>query len=187
VIAIPKRMAHLPVDRRGYAIPWGVYVDSSGRAQFTINDDVKREFALTGDLCPICGQKLSRGRWFVGGPMSAFHRHGAYFDPPMHDECAHYSLQTCPYLAAPRYAHRIDDALLSGGTALPLLLVDPTMIPERPEVFVAVFATGQRRTKLHVIPRRPYSRVEYWRHGKQITEEEFNDTARVDRAGIWSD
>jgi hypothetical protein len=187
VIPIPERMAHLPRDRRGYPIPWSVYHDATGRPHFQINDDVKRAIALARDWCPICANGLWRGRWFVGGPLSAFHPDGAYIDPPMHSECAHYALMACPYLAAPDYAKRIDARTLSKDDKSTMLLVDPTMIPERPEVFVALMTTGQERIGDNVRPRRPYSRIEYWRHGKQISEEEYNDTAGVNRAGIESD
>src|SRR6478672_2277487 len=104
---IPERMLHLKIDERGYAIPWGVVVDDNGTAHFAINDHVVRRRSITEDLCGLCGHKLFRGRWFVGGSKSAFHEHGAFIDPPMHSECAHYALQVCPYLAAPRYTREI--------------------------------------------------------------------------------
>src|SRR5215472_13925800 len=96
---VPSRMAHLPLDPRGYPIPANVYRDAQGRPHFTINDDRKRLEQLRRDACPICDQSLYIGRWFVGGPLSAFHPNGAYIDLPMHHECATYALQVCPYLA----------------------------------------------------------------------------------------
>jgi hypothetical protein len=176
-VPVPARMAKLPRDRRGYPIPWVVLRDKEGRAHFTVNDELKRRLALKKELCPICGRKLLRGRWFVGGGMSATHPQGAYLDPPMHDECAHYALLVCPYLAAPSYAKRIDDKTLkrappSDGV---LITLDPTMLPSRPTVFVAVMAIGSRITGMHpdgsgpfVAPRRPYRKIEYWRHGQNV-------------------
>jgi len=179
-VPIPARMRHLERDARGYAIPWTVFRDTSGRAHFTINDENRRQRVIREDRCPICLTKLLRGRWFVGGPASAFHAHGAYIDPPMHTECARYALQVCPYLAAPNYAKRLDDRTLAPGEPVPLLL-DPTMDPQRPPLFVAVMATGQRLiredvdyagTPVHLVrflkPRRPYLRVEYWRDGCRL-------------------
>ena len=165
------RLDKLPRDPRGYIIPFVVYRDRDGRPHFTINDDVRRAHVLKEDRCPICAGKLLRGRWFVGGPASAFHQRGAYIDPPMHSECAHYALVTCPYLAAPNWSKRIDAATLPPGEA-PVLL-DPTMIPERPDYFVAVLATGQRLVpgnihQSYIVPKRPYLRVEFWRRGQQI-------------------
>jgi hypothetical protein len=109
---VPDRMKHLETDSRGYLIPWGVYRDHTGRAHFQINDELRRLRSFRENLCPICGKSLFRGRWFVGGPMSAFHEAGAFADPPMHYECAVYALQVCPYIALPRYGRRIDDRTL---------------------------------------------------------------------------
>jgi hypothetical protein len=185
-VVIPDRMSHLELDPRGYPIPWGVYRDDDGRPHFTINDESRRLKALARDLCPICGSKLFRGRWFVGGPMSAFHDAGAYIDAPMHHVCMEYALQVCPYLAAPSYGKRIDDKTLT--TPLPVLLVDPTMMQHRPSVFVAVMATGQKLTNRasHVVPRRPYSRVEYWCEGKKLSTEEGERLVEQDK-DTWQD
>lgn len=179
MIAIPDRMKHLNVDPRGYAIPYGVVVDKNGTAHFAINDNLIRERGIAKDLCGICGTKLFRGRWFVGGSKSAFHPHGCYIDPPMHSECAHYALQVCPYLAAPKYAREIGAAKAAAHKAAladQMVLVDPTMIPGRPEgdLFVALMTTGQTHDKEsgYLRPKRPYSRVEFWRHGKQLGDED---------------
>jgi hypothetical protein len=101
-VPIPALMKERQVDPRGYPIPWNVLVDSTGKAHFTINDESLRQMAIRDRLCPICGHRLWRGMWFVGGPGSALHEHGAYIDPPMHKPCAEYALKVCPYLAAPR-------------------------------------------------------------------------------------
>ena len=179
-VPIPKRMAHLALDRRGFPIPPSVYIDTNGRPHFTINDEPKRQALIATDRCPLCGGKLLRGRWFVGGPQSAFHIHGAYIDPPMHNECAHYALQVCPYLAAPNYDKRIDDKTLPPGDTP--LLIDPTMIPERPDYFVAVMTTNQKSIinsigmVQYLKPLRPYSRIEFWRHGEHVGEQDVVET-----------
>lgn len=175
MVPIPDRMKALPFDRRGLPVPVTVYVDHDGKPHFTINDEAKRQHMIMDDRCSICGGKLLRGRWFVGGPMSAFDPEGAYIDPPMHHECAHYALRVCPYLAAPSYSKRVDDRTL-GKERDDLILIDPTMIAERPEYFVAVLARGQdlviyEKPVLmvrYIKPRRPYIRVEHWRHGRRI-------------------
>jgi len=183
-VPVPERMARLPRDERGYAIPWMVFRDSDGRAHFTINDENRRQKIIAKDLCSICAQPLLRGRWFVGGPGSAFHENGAYRDPPMHYECACYALQVCPYLAAPRYSKNIEARTLK-PEHVPPLLIDPTIDPARPELFVAVMATGQRHIHVTLMgvrivqflkPRRPYSRVEFWCHGQRV---EMTERQRV--------
>lgn len=173
---IPPRMRHLDVDPRGYAIPWLVMRDRNGRAQFTINDEIKRERALRHDLCPVCGTKLFRGRWFVGGPGSAFHPDGAFIDTPMHAECKDYSMTVCPYLSVKHYDRRIDDRLLDAREK-GIIAIDPTLDPARPKLFVALMTIGQRRVyegslPNYVLPKRPYSRVEFWLQGKIISEAE---------------
>jgi hypothetical protein len=116
--------------------------------------------------------------------MSAFHPEGAYIDPPLHYECMRYAVQACPYIAAPSYAGRIDDRTLREDDRPPLL-VDPTMDASRPVVFVAAMATGQKltgnRLSPYVIPRRPFSRVEYWRHGKLLNAAEGEALVEADR------
>ena len=182
--SIPDRMKHLERDPRGYPIPWGVYRDGNGRPHFQINHEARRGRAMRDDLCPMCGKPLWRGRWFVGGPMAAFHPLGAYADPPMHAECARYALAVCPYLAAPHYGRRIDDKTLKGGHAAPLL-ADWTMvgIGRRPEVFVCAMATGQKITPgtFNIIPRRPFVRVEYWQRGRQLAQQEGEELVAADR------
>jgi hypothetical protein len=188
-IPIPTRMADLPRDRRGYAIPWAVFTDADGRAHFQINDDRKRVHCLTRDLCPICGRKLTRGRWFVGGPMSVFHPNGAFADPPMHFECMRYAVAACPYLAAPSYAGRLDDKTLKtlDDENRPPLLLDHTVIVRRPDLFVAVLARSQRLVGSafapNVIPSKPYIRVEYWRHGEQLHDVVGQSLVDADRQG----
>src|SRR5262245_64789126 len=92
IVPVPARMLGLRARPAGYVVPWTVFRDSSGRPHFTINDEEKRQHVLALDCCPICSGKLLRGRWFVGGPRSAFDLAGAYIDPPMHMECARYAL-----------------------------------------------------------------------------------------------
>ena len=87
--------------------------------------------------------------------MSAFHPDGAYIDPPLHYECMRYAMQVCPYLAAPRYAGRVDDRTLKDDDR-------PTRSPSTlPNVFVAA-RPGKLvgLASLNVVPRRPYLRVE---------------------------
>jgi hypothetical protein len=88
----------------------------------------------------------------------------------MHDECAHYALRVCPYLAAPNYGKRIDDRTLREAQ---LVMIDDTMIPERPALFVAVLAkTAIMTPRGYLVPSQPYLRVEYWLHGEQLSAAE---------------
>jgi hypothetical protein len=179
-VPIPPRMKRLPRDRRGYPIPAGVYRDDKGEPHFAINDELLRQRIVARDLCSICGQELNKVRWFVGGPLSAFSANGLYIDPPMHHECADYSLRVCPYLAAPNYGKRVDLRTLerTAPEELNRVFVDPSMLPERPDLFVAISSAGQENVRhgtpvvIYIKPVRPSRRVEYWRNGVLLPSHE---------------
>ena len=185
---IPERMAHLPKDERGLPIPYTVWVDTDGKAHFSINDSTKQLECGVHDLCGLCGFRNDEMRWFIGGPISAFHRHGSYIDGPMHDECLHFALKVCPYLALRNYNGRIDDRNVDpnkmGQTTH---FVDPTVIPERPEVFVAV-CTERSGQESHYIREegsvgvryrvKAGAKVEFWKHGEMLDNEEGEKIAK---------
>lgn len=170
-------MSHLKRDRRGYPIPHGVVIDKAGNPHFAINDDMIRIRVIREGLCSICGTKLFRGKWLIGGALSAFHEHGAFIDPPMHSECAHFALKACPYLAAPRYSQEIGlkKAKASAAELNHAILYSHTLIDGRPQgdMFVALMVTGKievHESTLNLKPKPPYSVVEYWRHGQQLSK-----------------
>lgn len=169
MIDIPKRMRKLERDRRGYPIPVAVFRDTLGKPHFQITDENKLAHLIKFDLCLLCGSKLKGKRWFVGGPRSAFSVLGAYSDPPMHDDCAHYALQVCPYLAAPTYTKRLEDKTIKDGSPT---IVDERVVPERPVVFVAIEVASHTVRGRLTIPHTPYSKIEYWLHGAQLTQAE---------------
>jgi hypothetical protein len=177
---LPARMQKNAVDERGYPIPWNVLIDANGRAVFTANDSRKHMTALANDLCPLCGEKNDSVKWFVGGPMSAFHPNGWYFDLPGHQDCIEFALRVCPYLAAPNYAKRID---LPKGVVMPknvIGTIDHTQDPRRPVVFVAVACNQIEMNKRpkdandlpYVRPHGERVAVTFWRHGKRLDHDE---------------
>jgi hypothetical protein len=175
MIAEPARIARLEHDKRGYPIPWNVVRADDGTPFFTVNDTRKHYRALRAGLCPICGETLGKWRWFVGGPRSAFDPHGWYLDLPGHHECMTFALAACPYLAAPKYLGRVDVANPEKLPAEHRVLIDETMDPERPEMFVAVASartqmTRDPRPSVLVRPIPPLLGIEYWRHGARIPE-----------------
>lgn len=178
MIAVPARMAHLERDRRGYPIPAIVLRTSDGRPHFTINDDSKVLRAAQLNACGICGKRLHKsGGWFVGGPASAFHPQGAYLDGPVHHECGTFALETCPYLAAPKYAGRIDEGTLTDAQRAEVgVTVDTTMLPDRPDIFVFgratqfTFARRGPASALMFHPRKPFVEIEYWQKSVQLPE-----------------
>lgn len=171
---IPARLQHRPLDARGYPIPWNVLRGVNDAPIFTVNDDRRHYQALRQGLCPICGERLGQWKWFIGGPRSAFDPHGWYQDLPAHRDCALYALVTCPYLAAPKYLGRVDVPDPAKLPPLARVLLDPTMIPERPALFVAVASAqvevqDNGRVKLpYVRPTRPARAYQFWQHGREL-------------------
>jgi hypothetical protein len=98
-VAIPKRIAKLPTDERGYPIPFFVGYDERGLPDFRMMDGHKLIRAVKDRLCWICGEMLGRHLAFCIGPMCALNRSNA--EPPMHKECANFSVRVCPFLVNP--------------------------------------------------------------------------------------
>jgi hypothetical protein len=97
--ALPSRMKTLPVDERGYPVPWFVdWVD--GKPEFRAMDGNKWESAVRYRLCWVCGGTLGVNKSFVAGPMCGINRTSA--EPPCHLECATWSARNCPFLKNPQ-------------------------------------------------------------------------------------
>lgn len=97
---IPHRMTKLPLDYRGFPIPWFVAVLENGERDFRVADAAKRQRAIAHDLCWVCGEKLGRFKAFVIGPMCVVNR--VTSEPPCHLDCAEFSAKACPFLSRPR-------------------------------------------------------------------------------------
>jgi hypothetical protein len=94
----PPRIAKLPVDKRGYPVPWFVaFID--GEPDFRVMDPDKLVRAVKERLCWVCGERLGTHLAFVIGPMCAITHTTA--EPPLHRGCAEFSVQTCPFLINP--------------------------------------------------------------------------------------
>jgi hypothetical protein len=96
-VSVPARVASLPKDPRGYPIFFTVAPPDGQPANHKILNWRNRNRCAEERLCGVCGQPLDYWLAFVGGPMCVDLR--AYGDPPMHRECAEYSLKVCPFLA----------------------------------------------------------------------------------------
>lgn len=112
-IPMPDRIKALPRDsERGYPIPFFV-AQIDGKADFRIADNDKRIRCVKERLCWICGERLGRYLVFVVGPMCSINRISA--EPPMHRDCAEYSVRVCPFLLNPnqkRNPKKVDAELL---------------------------------------------------------------------------
>jgi len=96
--ALPERMKKLPLDDRGYPVPWFVHWQD-GVPDFRVVGRNKVYDAYTKRLCWVCGETLGRHLWFVIGPMCAVNRITA--EPACHKECAEFAAMGCPFLTKP--------------------------------------------------------------------------------------
>jgi hypothetical protein len=104
----PHWMSKLPIDKRGYPVPWFVQW-INGEPEFRVMDMKKFRLAINNELCWTCGQPMFSENVFVIGPMCAVNLISA--EPPNHRECALYSAQNCPFLTRPHMHRRKDEAL----------------------------------------------------------------------------
>lgn len=100
---LPSRIRRLPVDHRGYPVPFFVaWVE--GKPDFRIIDPVKLARCVHEHRCWICGDRLGVYLAFVIGPMCAVNRISS--EPPSHRECAEFAAIACPFLARPHMRRR---------------------------------------------------------------------------------
>ena len=112
--ALPSRMQSLPVDERGYVVPWFVdwLTDDSGRPtkpEFRAMDLRKWVRAVREKLCWVCGGRMGRFMTFVAGPMCGINRTSS--EPPSHQECAEWSARNCPFLNNSQAIRRVDEVI----------------------------------------------------------------------------
>lgn len=115
----PRRFASLPVDPRGYPVPWFV-IQEDGSYDFRVMEARKFVRAVRDRVCWVCGQPLGRWLAFGIGPMCAINR--TISEPPSHLECMSWSIRNCPFLCNPKQGRIIgpipDGAVESAGFPL---------------------------------------------------------------------
>ena len=95
----PSQIASLPLDERGFPVPWFVpWI--KGQPEFRAVDPRSIREADAKGLCWCCGGRLRGGvKAFVIGPMCAVNRISA--EPPSHLSCARFAVTACPFLSKP--------------------------------------------------------------------------------------
>jgi hypothetical protein len=119
-IPIPSYMNDLPINERGFPIPWFVWIDRDGVADFRVIGPNKIALALRHKTCWLCGRPLGRRLAFTVGPMCVVNRVSA--EPPEHLECAQYSVKACPFLSNPRMRRNEKD-MPEDGQDLPGMMI----------------------------------------------------------------
>jgi len=112
---LPARFKKLPIDPRGYPIPWFVG-EVNGVRDFRIADQRKRVIGYKDELCWLCGEKLGRYKAFVIGPMCLVNRNTS--EPGSHLECARFAALACPHLSRPMAKSRIGQLIDQGARPL---------------------------------------------------------------------
>lgn len=163
---LPRYMQRLPVDSRGYPVPWFVqWID--GKPDFRIMRGPAIEDAWARDQCWVCGQKLGRFRAFTIGPMCVVNRVSA--EPPGHLDCETYSAIACPFLTRPHMRRR--EAGLPEGAK-----VSAGHMIERNPGAVAVWVTTKPKIKREQGLFRfdpDFESLSWWARGREATRDEI--------------
>lgn len=152
---IPVFLSHLPVYG-ALPVPFFTDIDPmTQRPNFRAHDPRKHARAVYGRLCGICGRTLNYWLSIIVGPTELAKR--TTYMPAMHEQCALYALQACPFLAA----QQREAAIRPGDQAVPTaqLLAKPDRI-----------ALAKARN-YHVLQASPVEGTEYVR---------FSEPFRVD-------
>jgi hypothetical protein len=100
---LPSRLAQLPIDQRGFPVPWFVaWID--GKPDHRVMDGNKLGPALRFGKCWMCGEPLGARKSFCIGPMCCITRTIA--EPPSHLECLQYAVRACPWMTRPHAKRR---------------------------------------------------------------------------------
>lgn len=100
---LPELFEHLPIDDRGYPVPWFV-CKIDGKWDFRVADARKRRLAVAERLCWLCGIGIGKELAFVIGPMCAVNRNTS--EPACHLACAEFAAQACPFMVRPAAQYR---------------------------------------------------------------------------------
>lgn len=182
---LPPRIAKLPIDERGYPVPWFVqWLDENnqptdngvGRPEFRMASGKNFYMAMKAGVCWVCGEPLGGFRTFVLGPMCCITRTTS--EPPSHFECADFSARACPFLTKPKMVRREDEL-----TAESKRNVGGEMIERNPGVCALwtckqyyQFADPSNKPLLRV--GRPED-VKFYAQGRAATREEVEESVRT--------
>lgn len=138
---LTDRIAKLPVDERGYPIPFFVAYPN-GKPDFRMTDGDKLLACVRGRLCWVCGERLGVHMAFAIGPMCVVNRTTS--EPPAHLECAQWSVKACPFLSHPNMVRREDELTesYSGNTPGIMIKRNPGVTAIWVSKFYTLFGDG---------------------------------------------
>ena len=187
-IQMPLRISRLPVNDKGFPVPWFVARVGGDFGtpvwDFRVIGPGKLSDAYYNRKCWICGDKLGQYLVFTIGPICSVNRVNS--EPPSHLECAQYAVQACPFLSKPRMKRNevdlpegppIAGEHLShnpGATALwitktykPFKVKGGTLFKLGDPMNVLWYAEGRRATRGEVLEAM-YKGLPYLRHMAQL-------------------
>lgn len=166
---LPTRLQRLPLDQRGYPVPWFVeWID--GKPEFRAMDPKKFGRAFRERRCWVCGDPLGRHLSFVIGPMCAINRTSA--EPPCHHECATWSAQHCPFLSRPHMVRREDELINSDQLPEASLSRNPGAAGVWTTATYRVFKAPDASASGYLIEMGPPEKVEWFAEGRPATRDE---------------
>ncbi len=168
--ALPERMADLPVDKRGYPVPFFVQW-INGEPEFRAMDPLKWRRAVREKLCWVCGGKLGRYKTFVLGPMCGITRTTS--EPPCHKECARWSARNCPFLARPHMVRREDEVTATAVVAGYAIKRNPGVSLLWTTDSYSLFDDGNGRPLITV---GDFDSIEWWAEGKVATRAQVQNS-----------
>jgi len=169
--SVPRRMLGLPIDERGYVVPWFVaWMD--GKPEFRAMDPEKFTRAVKERRCWVCGERLGVNFCFVAGPMCGVNRTSS--EPPCHLECGRWSARNCPFLANPRMVRREDETTLAmrqNSSGFPIRR-NPGVVMLWVTRAYEVFQPHAGQQAGYLIQMGTPESVEWWCEGRPATREE---------------
>jgi hypothetical protein len=168
--SLPPKMAHLPIDARGFPVPYFV-AKVNGVPDHRIAEPDALQSCVERNLCWLCGTPLGRYKAFCIGPMCTITR--TISEPPQHLECSLYAATACPFLTRPHAKRR--DAGMPENTRPP-----SGMFLRRNPGAVCVWVTKSHRPFRYgdgLLFDLGQPVAMYWyAEGRQATREEVNDS-----------
>ncbi len=186
---LTDRIAKLPVDERGYPVPFFVQWltpdnqsanagDPGARPEFRMMDGRKWAICYKEGRCWVCGQIMLRKATFVIGPMCGINRTSS--ECPCHYECAVWSAKGCPFLTRPHMVRREDDLILENKPNTPGISIDRNpgvmlLWTSNTYKMFRVPAVGPSTGGLLMNVGDPLA-VEFWREGRKATRAEIMES-----------
>lgn len=173
---LPERMKHLPVDKRGYVVPWFVAWPNGpqGEPEFRAMDGEKFIKAVREKRCWVCGEPLGRNMVFVIGPMCGVNRVSS--EPPSHLECARWSVRNGQFMALRQIKRREDEFTESCPVAGHSIKRNPGVCALWCTREYRPFRDGKGGVLIQI--GEPFS-IEWFAHGRAATRAEIDESVRT--------